>query len=253
MSEQRVQTRKTIGILGGMGPAATANFYQRIIAATDASCDQEHLHLLIDSCPQTPDRTAFLLGAGEDPTPTLLKMALCLECAGAELLIIACNTAHAFLENVSSVVTVPIIDWVEEAAAGVVASLPSLQRIGLLATTGTIESRVYQRAFATHDIQTTTPDPLLQEQLMSIIYGPYGIKSGKKENTNSESMRNIITSFLRQTDVQAILLACTELSLLDTIHFKLLSLPLFDASQLVAERLIVRAGGRLKSYDSRFC
>ncbi|GCE28525.1 aspartate racemase [Dictyobacter alpinus] len=245
MLEARVHTTKTIGILGGMGPAATADFYQRIITSTAACCDQEHLHVLIDSYSHTPDRTAFLLGNGEDPTPALLSMARRLEHAGADLLVIACNTAHAFMEELVLAVSIPIINWIDEATSGVTKASPHLQRVGLLATTGTIKSNLYQHSFLAHNVQVIIPDLTSQEQLMTIIYGESGLKAGHSNGRCVMAMDSLIQSFVRDNDIQAILLGCTELSLLASASRQRSLLPIFDASQIVAERVVLRAGGRL--------
>lgn len=237
---------KTIGVLGGMGPAATVDFYRRIVETTHATRDQDHLHVLVDSQPAVPDRTAFLLQGGEDPAPALIAMARTLEQAGAELLVMACNTAGAFAPQVAAAVGVPLVDWVDEAATGVAAALPALRRIGLLATNGTVASGLYQRAFGRRDVDVIVPPAQAQEQVMAAIYGPAGVKAGP---ANLVAAREQVESAGRDAiaaGAEAILLACTELSVLFAAHAPGWPVPAFDAAQVVAERVIVLAGGRLK-------
>jgi len=237
---------KTIGVLGGMGSAATVDFYRRLIESTAVTQDQDHLHILIDNNPLVPDRTAFLLGRGEDPTPTLIEMARGLTKAGAELLIMACNTASAFVPQVAASVAVPLLNWVEEASIGVASNQPSLRKIGLLATTGTVMSNMYQRALALQGVSVVVPSQPMQEQVMDAIYGTCGVKAG---NTNLQLARHLIDAvgvYLQELGVEGILLACTELSLLYASQIPSWFLPTFDAAQIVAERVVTLAGGSLK-------
>jgi aspartate racemase len=238
---------KTIGVLGGMGPAASVDFYRRIVDATDAARDQDHLHVLIDSDPAVPDRTAFLLGDGADPTPTLIAMAQRLERAGAELLVMACNTASAFAPRVAAAVGVPLLNWPDEVATGVLTRQPGLTHAGVLATTGTITSGLYQQAFGRHGIDVVVPATPQQDLVMQAIYGPAGVKAG---SPNMSAARDQVTECgraLARSGAQAIVLACTELSVLfATGGAPSWPAPTFDAAQVVAERLIDLAGGRLR-------
>lgn len=245
--------RKTIGILGGMGPAATADFYRRITEATAASKDQDHLHIIINSFPQVPDRTEFLLGSGLDPTPTLISMARTLEDSGADLLVMVCNTAHALLPPLAEAVRVPIVDWISEATRGLMTTHPTLKRLGLLATTGTIHSELYQKAFSAYGVDIITPDPVLQTHIMEIIYGPNGVKARNAQaHASSQSLQHILEYF-SMAGAEALLLACTEISLFFTSHYFDYPIPIIDTAQLVAERLILLAGGQLRYPGMPFC
>jgi len=126
--------KRVIGILGGMGPAATLALYERILALTSAECDQDHLHVIIDSNPKIPDRTAAILGDGESPLPAMIEGARTLERAGANVLVIPCNTAHHWLADLQKAVSIPIIDMINETASLIAAHRPLLRKIGLLAT-----------------------------------------------------------------------------------------------------------------------
>ena len=107
---------KTIGIIGGMGPLASSELYRKITLSTAAGRDQEHLHVLIDSNPAIPDRTAFLLSGGADPLPELLSTLRRLEQAGAELLLLPCITAHFFHPQLQKAARVPVLNMLEETA-----------------------------------------------------------------------------------------------------------------------------------------
>src|SRR4029453_14388367 len=117
-----------LGVMGGMGPAATAEFLRRLIEATPAGRDQDHLHVLVDNDPSVPDRTAALLGQGPDPTPYLVTMAMRLSAAGAEFLVMPCNTASAFAPGLAADIPVPLLRWDAAVAAGVTEHRPGIRR-----------------------------------------------------------------------------------------------------------------------------
>ncbi len=238
----------TIGVLGGMGPEASADFYRRITAHTVAAKDQEHLHVIVDSDPSVPDRTAFLKGRGPDPTPVLISMARRLAAAGAELLVMACNTAHAFYAEVAASVEVPLVDWVAEAAQSVAAGRAPGIGVGVLATTGTIEAGLYQRAFGASGLTVVLPGEERQEELMRIIYGPEGVKAGATDRDSLARRVREIAEDLNRNGAAATLLACTELSALFPERPRWTA-PAYDAADLVAERVIALAGGTVRPTD----
>lgn len=160
--------QRTVGIIGGMGPAATADLIAKITAATPASRDQDHLRLLVDSNPAIPDRNLAVAGRGPSPVPAIVTSARLLERAGAELLVIACNTAHAWVEEIRSAVTVPILSMIDVTVDGVLAAGPP-QRVGVMATTACLAAELYQSRFASAGVQTITLDAEKQRLLMATI------------------------------------------------------------------------------------
>jgi len=236
---------KTVGILGGMGPAATVDFFRRLVATTEASRDQDHLHILIDNQPAVPDRTAYLMGIGADPTPVLIEMARRLERAGAELLVIACNTANAFVEPVAESISVPVVRWAEEVALWVRQYQPDTRRVAVLGSTGTILSGLYQDSFRQCDVELVVPAPSHQQELMEAIY--VGVKAGTADVGRWASRVRQISTSLAEARPDAILFACTELSWLAAHDpsAALADVPYLDAAQLVAERVVVLAGAQL--------
>jgi aspartate racemase len=239
---------KTIGIIGGMGPASTWHFYRRIVSSTSAVADQEHLHVIIDSDPYVPDRAEFLAGNGRNPLPQLIAMAQRLEQSGAEILVMACNSASPFTAGVARSVTVPIIDWVQEATNAFVASYPDRSHVGLLAADGSIAAGVYRRSLSTSGRSTVIPSAPHQEQLMRIIRS---IKAGRAELSSLRSGLGPICSALVANGAQALLVACTELSLLGDDEIPAWGVPVFDSAQAVAERLILLAGGSTRRLPHR--
>ena len=108
-----------VGVLGGMGPEATVDFMTRVLAATPARVDQEHIRMLVDHNPGIPDRHAAIAGTGPDIGPELAAMARGLEAAGADFLVMVCNTAHAYTEAIRTAVSIPFVSIVDVVMAAV--------------------------------------------------------------------------------------------------------------------------------------
>jgi aspartate racemase len=167
--------KKTLGVLGGMGPQATALFYQRVIERTLASRDQEHVPMLILSHSTMPDRTEYLLGGrAEELYALLLEDARFLRKNGAGALSIPCNTSHFFAERLQADLDIPLVNMVEETARA--AADMGVCRAGILATDGTVQNGLYQAACARHGIEAVLPGSENQKKVMHIIYNE--IKSG---------------------------------------------------------------------------
>ncbi|AEH24360.1 cysteate racemase [Pyrococcus yayanosii] len=220
---------KTIGILGGMGPLATAELFRRIVEKVPARRDQDHPKVIVISNPQIPDRTAFILGYGEDPRPALVETAKRLEACGADFIIMPCNTAHAFIEDIQRAVKIPVVSMVEETARKIAEM--GVKRAGLLATTGTVVSRVYERALARWAVEVVVPDEEGQEKVMRAIYE--GVKAG-----NIELGRRLILEVARSLEgrVDCVIAGCTEVSLV--LHDGDLSVPIVDPMDVIAERAV---------------
>lgn len=140
--------KKTIGIIGGMGPLATADLFRKIVMMTDAKCDQEHPRVLIDSNTNIPDRTAAILSGGENPLPQLACSARTLERAGADVLMMPCNTAHYFYDGVCAATKLPVLHMLRLTAEEI--DRRRIKTVGLLATDGTIQTGIYERLFEEH-------------------------------------------------------------------------------------------------------
>ena len=234
MSEQR------LGILGGMGPQATQDFYQRILDKTDASRDQEHLPTLIWSDTSMPDRTAAILGTPEQAEACyqrLLAGARLLENSGCTVLAIPCNTSHYFADRLQGELSIPLVHMPRE-TVGVLAA-QGRRKVGVLATDGTVQTGVYQKECAARGLLGVAPPPQVQQLVMSIIYDE--IKRGEK---GSREKFAVIDRWLREAGCDAAILACTELSVYRTYH----GLPDYylDAMDVLAERCITACGYRLR-------
>lgn len=197
------------GILGGMGPMATADLYGKIIAATPATRDQEHIPVVIWADPTVPDRTDALLHGGEDPTPWLLRGAQRLVESGAAFIAVPCNTAHAFLPRIAPDIPVPFLHMMAETAVSVEIRHPRVERVGLLATTGTITVGLYQEAFAAHHIEVAVPDDAHQQQVMAAIHR---VKAGDTGADVTALLGEAATHLIGQ-GAELLITGCTELPL----------------------------------------
>ena len=227
--------KKTIGIIGGMGPLATADLFEKIVGHTKASCDQEHLHVVIDSNTNIPDRTAALLHGGADPLPELVKSAGRLEKMGADVLIMPCNTAHNYYDGIAAAVSVPVLHMVRLTAQALVER--GVKKAGLLATDGTVRTGIYQKSFAGSGVELLTPDEAGQRAVMEMIY--QGVKAGDMA-FDAQPARQAMERLLA-AGAEVLILGCTELPLAVKLYG--IALPAVDPTLELALEAIRFAGG----------
>lgn len=201
---------KTIGILGGMGPLATADLLRKITAATKADRDSGHIRVYIDSNPAIPDRTAAILHGGPDPVPEMRSALRNLEACGADCILMACNTAHWFLPRLQSETEIPILDMPAITAKRCTALFPG-GRAAVLATMGTLETGLYDRALEREGVDFLLPDRGQREELMRFIYDV--VKASRPMLPEDESWKALLES-LRRQGADYFVLACTELPVL---------------------------------------
>jgi aspartate racemase len=200
---------RVVGILGGMGPQATVDFYREILILTPGVKDQDHMRVLIYSNPKIPDRTAAILDGGEDPLPHRLESARLLERAGAGILAIPCNTAHYFLPRLQPEIGIPVLDMILETLLDLRTQAPQVRTVGLLAATGTVRSGIYHRTFHEHGIKVVVPDDVDQPKVQD------GIRRIKAAAHNRETCETFhaIADKLIAAGAEAIILGCTEIPL----------------------------------------
>ncbi|MEC3883694.1 amino acid racemase [Halobacillus litoralis] len=225
---------KIIGILGGMGPEATAECYMKIIRATNASKDQEHYRVIIDSNAKIPDRTEAISGKGENPVPEMVHAAKNLEKLEVDVACIPCMTAHYFIEEVQKFVSFPLLNAFLELKKFIQEHYPAAHKIGVLATTGTLETGLFKKYF--DHLEVINPTPYTQnEKVMRAIYGENGIKSG---NTDGEPLQLLkeASQELFDNGAELIISGCTEIGLvLKPYH---LPVPLIDPMEVVANVVV---------------
>lgn len=239
-----------IGVVGGVGPAATVDFLDKLVTATPAACDQDHLRVIVEQNPQIPDRTAHLLGRSPaDPAVAMYAACLALVENGAGLIAIPCNTAHAYAAVLQARLSVPIVSLLDETIDHIVGEFVTGApgqpvKVGLLATSGTIASGVYRDAAARRGLALMLPDTAHQDRVMAAIYGERGVKAGFLEG---ECVANLLAavSHLARAGAEVLILGCTELPLLleHDRHFPIgdTHVALVDPTRVLAERCVALA------------
>jgi len=221
-----------IGILGGMGPEATLDLYRHITNLTPASRDQDHFRVLIYSNPKIPDRTLAIADGGDSPRDALLESARLLESAGATIIAMPCNAAHYYLGQLRAIVNVPILDMIAETCDALRKRYPEAETIGLLASDGTVQSKIYHQALEARGIEILLPDKSEQTFIQSTIDE---VKAGKHTEETRKKLL-VIANRLVQSGAQAIVLGCTELPLVfDSNAFPY---PCLNSTRILAEAAI---------------
>lgn len=230
--------KKTVGVLGGMGPEATARFFYLLTQLTPAERDQDHLSVLIFSEPSIPDRTAHILKGAPSPLPALIKTAQRLQAAGADLIAIPCNTAHYFYEEIRASVSIPILHIIEETALQArkeVCRRETRQdaRVAILATQGTLASGLYQRGLEKYQIGPWVPS----EEIRHLIQ--HSIERIKAKSPRGETVREvnrIIRQLVDEAAIEGVILGCTELGLLEPDLDPVV--PILDSLKILAQATV---------------
>lgn len=223
-----------IGIIGGLGPMATAYFLRLITQMTEAATDQEHIEVLIHSKPQIPDRTNYILGRSQkSPMPDMIVVGKKLAEQGANVLAIPCITAHYFQKEMEEAIGIPIINAIEETAEYLNAR--GIKKVGIMATDGTIESGIFQCALEEKGIEVVIPIKDDQKKVMYLIYE--NVKAGKKID---ENVFQAVSEGLFKRGAQVVLLGCTELSLMKRDYN--LRGAFLDVMEILARKAVLTCG-----------
>lgn len=203
-----IENKKILGVIGGLGPMATAHFMKLVIDMTDVAADQEHLPMLVYNMPFIPDRTAYILNHQQpSPLPQMVSFGNALGQQGADYIAIPCVTAHYFLDELKDRIATPMINGVRETARHLKEN--GVQSVGIMATDGTIQSGLFHRELIAQGLTPVIPDAENQAHVMHLIFN--NVKAGKP----AEMARfHAAANNLRQQGAQVIILGCTELSLI---------------------------------------
>lgn len=199
--------KKTLGILGGMGPMATVHFYEMLTSHTLAEKDSDHLNIIITSTADIPDRTDYIMGKSTvSPAPIMCEDAKKLENAGVSVIAIPCNTAHYFHSDIDSAVNVKVLNIVEETALHV--KKRGFKRAGILATVGTVKTGAYKRELEKYNIECIEPDDEIQSLVTSVIYNH--VKANKP---GGDVIFKTVSEKMFSLGCDCLILGCTELPL----------------------------------------
>jgi aspartate racemase len=232
--------KKTLGIIGGMGPMATADLFYKIISLTDADSDKGHIHILIDNNTEIPDRTTAILKGDDTPYTYLLDSAKKLRDIGADFIIIPCNTSHYFYDRLCSEIGIPVISMIEETAKFVIEN--GISKAGLFATEGTVKTGVYKKVFEKYGLEIIAPDEAGQRAVTDMIYK--AVKAGKKPVFDGVTAS---AEEMAARGSQAIILGCTELP----IAFEGVNFPykVINPTEILAKSAIKFAGYNIKKEE----
>lgn len=220
---------RTIGVLGGMGPAATVLFFDYLVKLTPGDRDQDHIPIIIHNNPQIPDRTEAIVNKGESPVKDLLAGAKLLEKAGADFICIPCNTAHYFLPAFESSIGIPVLNQLHCVRDAILSTRPPVGRVGLLATKGTVRSGLYQQLLEGVGMEVLVPKDDDLDDLYRVI------QSLKKSERDPARIR-VLAKQQVQAGAEALVLGCTELSLVaDELS---LDIPIFDSTLILAKTAV---------------
>lgn len=230
--------QKTVGIVGGMGPGATALLFQKLIDYTDAKSDSEHIHIVIDNNTTIPDRTSAILAGDHTPAVCICESGKKLEKFGADLILLPCNTSHYYYAYIQEQLNIPVINMITETAKECVNY--GYTKVGVLATTGTCKTETYDKELEKFGVSVIYPDGEGQEKVMEIIYDQ--VKAGNAIDVT------IVEKHLKEMTLrgaQAFVLGCTELPIAFGkgdygYHF-------IDSLDVLARRAVEMAGYPLKS------
>lgn len=222
--------KKIAGVLAGMGPDASIDFMTKVIARTNAinrannktGADQDHLRLLIDHNPKVPNRNEAIKGVGEEVGVHLADMAKRLERAGADFLVMVCNTAHAFKADIEQAVNIPFVSIIDEVTAEVSNTLPKHTRVGIMAAQGCLESELYQRSLSDAGFQLVTWSDNELAEFMDILYKIKGGDTGEQVRQAVLLLANTLIN----KGAEVILAGCTEIPLVldkDSLNVAMLS------------------------------
>ncbi len=225
---------KVIGIIGGMGPQATADFYMNLIKKTNAKRDQDHFRVIIDSNVKIPDRTEAILHNGESPVKAMVETAKNLEMLGVDVGCIPCMTAHYFIKDIEREVSYPIINAFVEVKKHICEFYPKIKNIGVLATTGTIKTGLFEKYLINANV-IYPKDATQKEKVMEAIYGSEGIKSGVTEGKPVQLLEEAANELIDK-GAELIILGCTEIGLV--LKHEYMGIPLIDPMEIIIDTLI---------------
>lgn len=229
---------KKLGVIGGLGPVATAYFYELVSRMTEAENDQEHLDINIISKPSIPDRTDYILGrSAKSPLPYLIEIGKVLEELGSDYIAMPCITAHFFYNELTDSLNIPIINIISETAKYL--KRHNISYAGIMATEGTIQSLLFQHELEKEGINPIIPSEHSQSLVTSLIYD--NVKAGKPVDMNRFA---VIKDELIRKGSDIIILGCTELSMIN--RDENIGQGFVDALEILAMCSVIRCGARLK-------
>ncbi|MCC5890455.1 MAG: amino acid racemase [Alkalibacterium sp.] len=228
-----MEKEQIIGVMGGMGPEATASFFKKLIEQTPVIKDQDHYRIIIDNNPKIPDRTQAILHGGPSPLPEMIKTGHNLTQAGASILVMPCITAHYFYSDINEEMTLPFYHVLKGLDEFLSKTYPTVRKIGVLSTTATRETRLFQESITNKDV--CFPDKESQEsKVMTAIFGENGIKSGNTGHYPKQLLKEAADELI-DAGCELIVGGCTEVEL--ALKPEDICVPFIDPMLVAAQKL----------------
>lgn len=232
-----MKKERTVGVLGGMGPDATVDFMAKVLKMTPAERDQDHIRMLVDHDPKIPSRQNISVADDARVREMLATMAERLEAAGADFLVLVCNTAHGWLDRAQQRVSIPFVSIIDETVRVIGTRYPNVKNVGILATPACLELGLYQDALENAGLTALPVEDASRKELMMLIDR---VKAGEQDKAVSNGMATIARSLIEQ-GADAIIAGCTEIPLV--LHAPQLTVPLINSTDELARRTVELALG----------
>lgn len=228
---------KVVGVIGGMGPEATVDFMSRVLRLTPAETDQQHIRMLVEHNPKIPNRQLAIRGNGEDPGPIMASMARRLEAAGADLLVMPCNLAHAWCKEIESATSIPFVSIIEAAVSAALQAATDNGAIGLMTTPGCFAAGLYQQQLEEHDCLTILPTADELRETMALVNR---VKAGDHSAAVVDGLRQLADALIGR-GATVVIAACTEFPLV--LKQSMFSVPFISSTDELAKRAVAYANG----------
>lgn len=231
---------KIIGIIGGMGPESTVDLFEKLVHLDVSNTDQEHVRVIIDCNTKIPDRNEAYFGIGPSPLPGLIESARILQEAGCGLIIIACNSAHLWYDEITHAVNIPVLNIMKASLWLLKNTITDVKVVGLMGSEAMYASNIYHKVYETANIKILSPSPEEIKELMSFIRC---VKRGDKSEDICKKC-NTIANNLAERDAETIIAGCTEVPIL--LNGCKLQVPIIDASYALAKQAVYFAKNKYK-------
>ena len=221
---------KKVGVLGGMGPKATNYFGDLILECVNAPRDQDNIDMVISNHASIPDRTDFILGKSNDsPVPYLINDARMLESCGCDFLVLTCNTSHYFYDDIVSNITIPLLNMPKE-VCDIINSNDSVKKVGILATSGTLQARVYEKHLKK---EIYYPPKEVNDEVMNLIYN----KVKKGMSVSKDEFYSVLNSYF-DNGCDVVIMGCTELSVIVRDNNLYSDIRIIDSMKVLVDKTI---------------
>ena len=226
-----------VGVIGGMGPDATVDFMSRVLRETPAKADQDHVRMVVEHNPRIPSRQSAMRGDGENPGPVIAAMAVRLEAAGADFLVMPCNAAHAWQSDIEAATDIPFVSIIDESVRSALNRSSDESAVGLLTTPGCITAGLYQQALmdAGRPVVIQTPEELAET--MSLVER---IKGGDQSEEVAVALQNLATRLIER-GAKVLIAACTEFPLV--LNESMFDVAFVSSTDVLAKKTVALALG----------